>query len=188
VDGTRGFVRGTPSWGPLVALERAGRVVVGAMGLPVLGEYYWAARGMGAWMNDARLRVSGVRELGEATVCVGWMHDLLEDPWAEPVRGIVRDAHTCWSPGDLSGGAWVVSGRADAWLDRGIQIWDIAPHAVMVEEAGGRFSDLAGLDTVASGNVLVTNGALHDELLARLAPAARAQAARAQAGEGERHP
>jgi histidinol-phosphatase len=174
VDGTRGFVRGTPSWGPLVALEHRGRVVVGAMALPVLGEVYFAARGLGSWMNDSRVRLSGVGELAEATVCVGWLGGCLEPPWDGPIAEIARRAHSCWSPGDLASGAWVLSGRADAWIDRGIQTWDIAPFPVLVEEAGGRHSDLAGAATIETGCILISNGALHDELLTRLAPAAKA--------------
>jgi histidinol-phosphatase len=167
LDGTRQFVRGAPLWGPLVALEHQGRVVAGAMALPVIGESYWGARGLGSWMNGERLRVSTVAKLDQATICLGWLGGLMTDH--EPaIAGIARAAHTCWSPGDLAGGAYVLSGRADAWIDCGVRVWDHAPFPVLIEEAGGRFSDLNGDYTIEHGHALVTNGALHDELLARL--------------------
>src|SRR5207253_8253867 len=68
LDGTRGFTRGQPFWGPAIALEHGGAVVAGAIGLPALGELYWAGRGQGAYRDGVRLQVSAIAALAEATL------------------------------------------------------------------------------------------------------------------------
>jgi histidinol-phosphatase len=166
IDGTRGFTRGGPFWGPLCALEHAGRVVVGAFALPVLGETYWGGRGLGAYQDGTRLRVSTVATLAEATVCIGEPKAFVTETLVEGTLKAARVAASVRCPGDLGGGAYVLSGRADAWLEAGVQIWDVAPFQILVEEAGGKFTDLSGAETIASGSAVVTNGRLHAEVLA----------------------
>jgi histidinol-phosphatase len=63
-----------------------------------------------------------------------------------------------------------LTGRADAWLEAGVKPWDLAPHIVMLEEAGGRFTDFAGQRTIESGNAVGTNGLLHEHVLKALRP------------------
>lgn len=168
LDGTRGFSRGGLFWGPLVALEHRGEVVAGAMALPALGETYWAARGLGAWRDGVRLAVSGVVDWAEATVSLGELGPLLGPPHGAAVTELVRTAASGRCYGDLAGCALVLSGRADAWLEAGVQIWDIAPLKVLVEEAGGRFTDFGGRPTVESGTAVAANPALHEHVLAVL--------------------
>ncbi len=169
LDGTRGFSRGGFFWGPLVALEHRGEVVAGAMALPVLGETYWAATGMGAFRDGERLRVSGVADWRDATVSCGELGRLLEPPYAGGVAHLARTAASARCYGDLAGAMLVLTGRAEAWLERGVKVWDVAPIKVLVEEAGGRFTDLAGRASVESGHALATNGRLHEHVLAALA-------------------
>lgn len=169
LDGTRGFARGGAHWGPLVALERAGEVLVGAMALPALGETYWAARGMGAWRDGERLRVSGTADWREATVSLGEVGRLLDPPHGPAVADLARAAASARACGDLASPAMLLDGRADAWLEYGVKVWDVAPLAVLVEEAGGRFTDFAGRASIESGSVVATNGRLHAHVLAALA-------------------
>jgi histidinol-phosphatase len=165
IDGTRGFTRGGPFWGPLCALEHQGRVVVGAFALPVLGETYWGGRGLGAYRDGTRLRVSSVATVAEATICIGEPKAFVQDALVAGTLRAGKEAAAVRCPGDLGGGAYVLSGRADAWIEAGVQIWDVAPFQILVEEAGGRFTDLGGVETIANGSAVVTNGALHGDVL-----------------------
>jgi histidinol-phosphatase len=173
VDGTRGFTRGGSFWGPLVALEVEGRVAAGAMAMPALGSVYWAARGRGAWRSDrggppARLAVSGIAAWEEATLSLGELRFLLEPDRREAVNRLTVTAAQARCYGDLAGCAMVLDGRAEAFLEAGVQVWDIAPLRILVEEAGGRFTDLAGNETHLSGACVASNGRVHDHLIAAL--------------------
>lgn len=168
LDGTRGFSRGGPFWGPLVALEHRGEIVAGAMALPALGESYWAARGLGCYRDGERLRVSGVAVWAEATVSLGELRALLEPPHGAGVSALIRTAASARCYGDLAGCALVLNGRAEAWLEAGVKVWDLAPLKVLVEEAGGRFTDFAGRPTVESGAAVASNGLVHEHVLAAL--------------------
>jgi histidinol-phosphatase len=176
LDGTRGFTRGETCWGPLVALEHEGEVVAGAMALPAQGEIFFGARGRGAWLasgsgEPTRLHVSGVARWEDATFSLGEPRVLLAPP-LEPL--VARLATTCARTrchGDLAGFAMVLCGRAEAWVEAGVQIWDLAPMKVLIEEAGGRFTDLQGNPTIASGNCVATNGAMHAHVLGTLSAA-----------------
>lgn len=168
LDGTRGFTRGGSFWGPLVALERDGEIVAGAAALPALGETYWAGRGLGAWGNAGRLAVSGVERWAEATLSLGELKALLSGPSSSGVLDLVAGAASTRGYGDVAGAVLLLSGRAEAWLEAGVKIWDIAALSILVEEAGGRFTDFDGTRTLAGGRAAATNGRLHDHVVARL--------------------
>lgn len=174
LDGTKGFTRGRGFWGALVALEHRGAVVAGAMALPALGETYWAGKGLGAWMRAGdmepiRLEVSRIAAWEDSTLSLGEPHELFRPPLLERVAALAISAQTARCYGDLAGCALVLQGKAEAWVEAGVQIWDIAALQVLVEEAGGRFSDLAGRPTHASGNCVASNGLVHEQVLAALA-------------------
>ncbi len=169
LDGTRGFSRGGTFWGPLVALEHQGEIVAGAMALPALGETYWAARDLGCWRDGERLRVSRVADWAEATVSLGELRALLEPPHGAGVSALIRTAASARCYGDLAGCVLVLNGRAEAWLEAGVKVWDLAPLKVLVEEAGGRFTDFAGKPTVESGVAVASNGLVHEHVLGLLA-------------------
>ncbi|HYV67973.1 MAG TPA: inositol monophosphatase family protein, partial [Myxococcales bacterium] len=170
LDGTRGFTRGGKFWGPLVALEHRGEVVAGAMALPALGETWWAARGLGAWMRvqesaPIRARVSRIGDWSQATLSFGEAKNLLAPPLLEPLAALAASAESTRCYGDLAGGALVLQGKAEAWVEAGVQIWDIAALRVLVEEAGGRFTDFEGRATHAAGSCVASNGLVHDHVL-----------------------
>ena len=174
VDGTKGFTRGRAFWGPLVALEADGEVVAGAMALPVLGETYWAARGQGAWLRTgagepARLRVSALSAWEDSTLSIGEPHVLFRPPYLERVAALALSAQTARCYGDIAGCALVLKGEAEAWIEAGVQLWDLAPLKILVEEAGGRFTDLEGRPSLASGACVASNGHVHQAVLAALA-------------------
>lgn len=174
LDGTKGFTRGREFWGPLVALEHEGRIVAGAMALPALGETYWAARGRGCWMATAggaatRLAVSGIAAWSDATLSLGEPHVLMAPPMLERVGRLTTTCSVARCYGDLAGCALVLRGQAEAWIEAGVQIWDLGPLPVLVEEAGGRFTDLAGTPSHTSGACVVSNGLVHEHVLGALA-------------------
>jgi histidinol-phosphatase len=168
LDGTRGFTRGGPYWGPLVGYERNGEIVAGAMSMPVIGETYWAGRGLGCFLNGKQVQVSRVRAWPDATLSLGELHKLLGSRWSAAVSALATGSASARCYGDLASCAQVITGKAEAWLEAGVQIWDLSPHKILIEEAGGRFTDLEGKSTIASGHALATNGLLHDELLRAL--------------------
>jgi histidinol-phosphatase len=173
LDGTKGFTRGRGFWGSLVALEHEGRVVAGAMALPALSETYWAAKGHGAWLKagDAapiRLEVSRIAAWEDATLSFGEPHVLFRPPMLDRLARLALAAQTARCYGDLAGCALVLQGKAEAWIEAGVQIWDIAPLQILVEEAGGRFTDLEGNPTHASGGCVASNGLVHDHVLGTL--------------------
>jgi histidinol-phosphatase len=173
LDGTKGFTRGRSFWGPLVALEHEGRIVAGAMALPALGETYWAARGLGCWLSaggaaPVRLAVSGVAAWPDATLSLGEPHVLLRPPMLERVGRLATSCACARCYGDLAGCALVLRGQAEAWVEAGVQIWDLGPLPVLVEEAGGRFTDLEGKPTHTSGSCVASNGKVHEHVLATL--------------------
>ncbi|MFL5446108.1 MAG: inositol monophosphatase family protein [Myxococcales bacterium] len=173
LDGTKGFTRGGRFWGALVALEDGRDIVAGAMALPALAETYWAAKGLGAWMRIAdappvRLQVSTVSEWGRSTLSFGEPKVLLKPPLLERVGGLAVSAQSARCYGDLAGCALVLQAKAEAWIEAGVQIWDIAALRVLVTEAGGRFTDFEGRPTHASGNCVASNGLVHDRVLRAL--------------------
>lgn len=168
LDGTRGFSRGGLFWGPVVALEEAGEILAGAVAIPALGELYWAGRGLGCYRDGARLRVTALDDLAEATLSLGELSCLLASPSGGGVARLIADVASARAFGDVYACTLVLNGQADLWIEAGVKIWDIAPLKILVEEAGGRFTDFRGAPTVANGEAIASNGHLHDMVLARL--------------------
>ena len=163
IDGTRNFVAGRPRWGTHVALELAGEVVVGVITRPVLGASWWASRGGGAHRSDSsphvgerRLTVSRVNELRAGRVTL-WTHAL--------DATIERLEQTCsWVEPTLDSLLRLAEGELEALVDRSGKPWDLAPGVVIVEEAGGRFSDCEGGRRLDLGDSRFSNGLIHGEL------------------------
>jgi histidinol-phosphatase len=168
LDGTRGFARGGPFWGPMVAYERDDAVLAGAIALPALGEVYWAGRGLGSWCGRDRLQVSHRDRWDEATLSLGELGRLLAPPWRDAICALVSRASSTRCYGDLAGCAMLLRGRAEVWVEAGVREWDLAPLRILVEEAGGTFTDFGGGTDLASGCAIASNGRLHPDVLAAL--------------------
>ncbi|PYN59870.1 MAG: histidinol phosphate phosphatase [Candidatus Rokuibacteriota bacterium] len=170
IDGTKNFVRGIPVWATLIGLEERGEITVGVIHNPVTGELYTARRGGGAFLNGERIRVSAIAELGGATLVHAGLGLFREaGRWESFVR-LVDATERQRGFGDYSGYGLVAEGKAELYLEVDLKPWDLAPCKILVEEAGGRFSDLDGRPTIYSGTALATNGRLHDAALALLRP------------------
>ncbi len=169
IDGTKAFVRGVPTYGVLIGLEREGVPVVGVAAFPALGETVAAAVGRGCRLNGRRCFVSDVSDLARAAVST-------TDPGAfAPLgreRAWSRLARAAWIRagwGDAYGYALVASGRIEVMADPALNAWDAAPFPVILREAGGWFGDWNGREGMHGGEGLATNAALRTAVLRTLA-------------------
>jgi histidinol-phosphatase len=169
IDGTKSFVRECPFFSTQIALLRAGRITLGVSSAPAYEEFAWAERGEGAWLGDRRIRVSGVVDIDSAIVSSGNLKTLAAGPrWARYGQLVTR-VNRIRGYGDFVHYHLLARGALDAVIESDVNILDIAALTVIVEEAGGTFTDLdGGAIGLASTSVLATNGALHAPLLAAL--------------------
>ena len=182
IDGTKNFVRGIPVWATLVALESGGVLTVGVVSAPALGRRWWASRSRGAYAGPldagplaagpapasrtgSPIRVSAVSRLEDAQLSnaslAGW------EDHGGPSR-VVDLALRCWRDrafGDFWSHMLVAEGACEIALDPIVSLWDLAAIQVIVEEAGGRFTDLSGIVRADGGSAISSNGLLHDEAL-----------------------
>jgi histidinol-phosphatase len=168
IDGTRGFIRAGKFWGSLVALEYRGQVVAGAMALPALELEYWAGRGLGCFRNGIRVQVSQESRWEDATLSLGELQHLLSPPYQSAITGLIQTAASTRCYGDPGGLMMVLDGLADVWMEAGVKPWDLAAASVLIEEAGGRFSNFRGTHDLNDGTAIASNGLLHEEILNRL--------------------
>ncbi len=159
IDGTRNFSRGIPVWATLIALQRAGVVEVAVVSAPALGRRWWAERDGGAHSDRGeRLRVSAVERLDDACVTVAL---------DRPVADAFRRAWHLRGLGDFWAHMLVAEGAVDVAVDAvGVKLWDLAAPMLVVEEAGGRFTDLDGRPRPDGGSAVASNGLLHAAALA----------------------
>ena len=165
IDGTEEFSRGIPTFGTLLGIELDGEIVAGIASAPALGARWWAYRGEGAFRNGQRIHVSDTTQLSEAMVFTTGTGPSKN---AED-RARIRRLSDASRNSRALGGFWqhmlVAEGAIDAALDWTSKPWDLAPLGIIVEEAGGRSTNLAGERTIYTGDYLSTNGQLHDETL-----------------------
>jgi histidinol-phosphatase len=178
IDGTHNFMRGVPVFGTLLAVEEDGEIVVGVMSAPALGERWYARRGGGAWAVGAigpgagvprRIGVSRVAALADAQVLYASPVDIEAGGQTPGFRGLIRSVWRDRGFGDFWGYALVAEGAAEAAMEVGPKSWDLAAPSIIVQEAGGRMTDIHGERSIHGGSALATNGLLHDEILGRLA-------------------
>ncbi len=170
IDGTKNFIRGVPVWATLIGLMVEGEVVVGVVSAPALGRRWWATKGTGAWTGKSlssaqACHVSDVSDIEDASFSyssfAGWEARGRLDEFMSLTR-------RCWRSrafGDFWSHTLVAEGAVDIAAEPQLALHDMAALAVIVSEAGGRFSDLTGTDGPGGGNALTTNGRLHDQVL-----------------------
>ena len=174
IDGTHNFMRGVPLFGTLLAVERDGELQVAVLSAPALHERWWARRGGGAWARSAddpeprRIRVSRVAALSDAQILYGSGYDIEESGRAPGFHDLLGAVWRERGFGDFWGYALLAEGAAEAVVEINLSTWDAAAPMVLVEEAGGRATDLDGRRAIDSHTFLVSNGLLHDEVLGRL--------------------
>ena len=171
IDGTMGYARGVPVWATLLALVEDGVVTTGVVSAPALGTRWWAARGEGAWRNGDRVSVSRVGAIEDAQLSYSSVKYFEQAGIGDEFLTL---AGRCWRSrafGDFWSHMLVADGSVDIAIEvGGLAPWDLAALQVVVEEAGGRFTDRAGVAGFDRGEAVTTNGLLHDEVLAALSP------------------
>jgi len=170
IDGTKNFVRGIGIWATLIALEERGEVTVGVIHNPVTAELYTARRGAGAFLNGERIRVSDVAELGRAFFLHAGLGIVRKGGHWDGFARLIDATDRQRGFGDYMGYGLVAEGKAEIYAELDLKPWDLAAPKILVEEAGGRFTDFAGRPTIYTGTALATNGRLHDAALALLSP------------------
>lgn len=161
IDGTRNYARGVPVWATLLALEDAGVVRLGVVSAPALGRRWWAERGQGAFAGGERMEVSSVARVEDS---------VLTFAYEDGVPDIARRAWHVRGLGDFWAHMLVAEGAVDGAVDAlGVSEWDLAAVQVIVEEAGGRFSDFSGVPRIDGRGAITSNGLLHEELLSSVA-------------------
>jgi histidinol-phosphatase len=170
IDGTKNYVRGIPVWATLLALEEGKEITVAVASAPALHRRWWAAREHGAFMTDGlgetrRLEVSAVKELADAQLSFAGF-----EAWE--ARGhldaLLELGRRCWRTrafGDFWGYMLVAEGAVEIACEPVVELWDLAAPQLIVEEAGGRFTDLRGDPRADGGSGIGTNGLLHEAAL-----------------------
>lgn len=170
IDGTKNFVRGVPVWATLIALMEDDEVMVGLVSAPAIGRRWWASRGAGAYTgrslsSASRCHVSQVPSVENASLSYSSIVSWEEHGYLDAFLDLSR---RCWRTrayGDFWSYMMVAEGSVDMAAEPEVSLWDLAAVAVIVEEAGGRFTNLEGRPGPAGGSAAASNGRLHDELL-----------------------
>ena len=175
IDGTHNFIRGVPLFGMLLAVEEDGELQAGVISAPALGERWYAWRSGGAWAvrpasgeGPRRIRVSSVATVEDAQLLYGSGRDIHQSGRAPGFEALLDDVWRERGFGDFWGYALVAEGAAEGMVEVDLSTWDAAAPAIIVEEAGGRWSDLEGDRRIDTRTFLVSNGVLHEEMLRRL--------------------
>lgn len=175
IDGTINFLHGLPIFSVVIALERAGRPVVGVVHAPALGWEFHGRRGHGAYLGDERLAVSELATLEQSLLATGFPYDRATNPDnnLDVFAHIQKRAGGCRRLGSAALDLCLVArGAFDGYWERRLNPWDVAAGALLVQEAGGRVSAYdGGLFSSSAGEVVASNGHIHAQLLAELAEA-----------------
>lgn len=170
IDGTANYLKGIPMWTTLIALAVDGVPRVGVVSQPAIGRRWWATSGAGAWTlspsgHPQPLHVSTVSEVAEASVSFQSISQ-----WDEVGRSedLLRLSRAVWRDrgyGDTWPYMLLAEGRLEFVAEFGVKEYDIAALVPIIVEAGGRFTDIDGNDSIAARSSLATNGILHDRFL-----------------------
>ena len=167
IDGTKNFVRRNPAWATLIALEEDGVITTGVVSAPALGRRWWASRGNGAWVDDGnarQIRVSAVRSLEDAHISGSSLGSWAD--WGGPAvyLDLCERVYADRNFGDFWSHMLVAEGVCEVGLDPIVSLWDLAALQVIVEEAGGTFTNFAGEARADGGSAISSNGRFHDEV------------------------
>ncbi|MFH1811074.1 MAG: inositol monophosphatase family protein [Pseudomonadota bacterium] len=173
IDGTLNFVSGFPYYCTSVALEVDGAIEVAALYDPERDELFTARRGHGAWLNGAPIKVTSTARLQDAMLATGYNYRPDEDEVRATMQRVTRVVARSRAVRRVGAAAldlaYVAAGRFDGFWEGGLNPWDVAAAWLLVEEAGGRMSDLDGAAFALNAPLVVaSNGVFHDELLGAL--------------------
>ena len=165
IDGTRSFVRGNETWATLIALQHAGTTQVAIASAPALRLRFHAVRGQGSYMNGRQIHVSEISSVDEALLTHSSLNGFVHVGLGPRITKL---ADRCWDArglGNSMSHLAVARGTADMGWTARANVWDFAALALIVEEAGGRFTDRSGDDPQLGGTGISSNGLLHEAAL-----------------------
>lgn len=160
IDGTKAFISGVPFYGVLLALVKGQQPLLGVSYFPALGDMIYAARGDGCFWNGRTAHVSTVARLADAVLLASDLNTFAQFNRQAAFQRLIDATYFQRTWGDAYGYALVATGRAEVMLDPVMAIWDCGPLQVILEEAGGTFTDWRGTPTIFGGEAVATNGAL----------------------------
>jgi histidinol-phosphatase len=173
IDGTKNFVRGVPIWGTLIALLQGDTPVAGLVSAPALGRRWWGASGLGAYAGKhqhaaTRIKVSGVGRLADASFCYSSFSGWAETGRVQSMVDLTLQAWRSRAYGDFYGYMLLAEGALDAMVEPELSLWDVAALIPIINEAGGRITDLNGRPPGDKTSAIATNGLLHETILTAL--------------------
>jgi histidinol-phosphatase len=169
IDGTKSFMREVPFFSTQIALMRAGELVLGVSNAPAYDELAWAERGAGAFLNERPIRVSEIADLADAFVSTGNVKSVARSATWSRFGELIQRVDRVRGYGDFVHYHLLARGALDVVIESDINILDIAALVVIVREAGGTFTDLAGEPVgLGTASVLATNRLLHARVLEAL--------------------
>jgi len=170
IDGTVNFANGIPLCCVSIALEKEGKMILGAVYAPLLNELYVAEKGCGATLNDKKISVSSKTELIKSCLVTGFPYTYLDAPNGplQVFEKLIRQGIPVRRLGsaaiDL---CWVAAGRFDGFYEHKLQAWDSSAGFLLIEEAGGKVTDFeSDVYSPYQPHILATNGHIHEELRA----------------------
>ena len=171
IDGTTNFIHGIPIVGIVIGRIIKNEITDGIIFNPVLNEFYWASKGMGAWCNNKRLRVSKRKEIKNSLIGFGIPHtNRTNENYLSDIKNISLNSSGFRRMGAASIDlAYVASGKLDAYWERDLNIWDVCSGVLLVKEAGGRITLPNGDEwNTQSRDILASNTLIHDEIKSKL--------------------
>ena len=168
IDATANYVRGIPVYGTLIALVDNDRPIIGVISAPALSRRWWAARGEGAFCNGRAMHVSRIADVEESHIAYSSVKDWERYNLGEAFLALMRRCTRARGFGDFWMHMLVAEGAIEIAVEPEVAPWDVAAVQIIVEEAGGRFTDLRGDARFDGRNALSTNGLLHDAVLESL--------------------
>lgn len=167
IDGTKSFVHGVPFYGTMVGIEdvRIQDTVVGVVHFPALGEMHWAARGLGAYWNGRRSRVSEINRISDAVLLLTDIRHAQSHAKVAAYQKLLNECQFTRTWGDCYGHMMVATGRAEIMLDPKMNLWDVAALKPIIEEAGGKFFDWNGRNELRIDDAIACNATLENEVI-----------------------
>lgn len=170
IDGTTNFLHGIPHFSMSIAAERNGEIIAGYIYNPITDESFWAEKGLGAFQDNKRLRVSARSDMTECLIATGWGFKGSPKSDAKLLKEV--EAVTQQTAGIRRFGcaaldlAYVAAGRFDGFWEDCLGPWDVAAGILIVKEAGGMVSPLnKGANPLMNGDVIASNPSIHDKLV-----------------------
>ena len=173
IDGTANFLRGLPIWATLIALRIDSTITTSVVSAPALGRRWWASKGEGAFTRDVdgsvrKLSVSAVSDLSDSYISYNSIQQWQRIGKEKNIESLSEQVWRIRAFGDFLSYMYVAEGSIDAASEPDLKIYDIAALVPIVQEAGGRFTDLTGELSEHSSTVLASNGLIHEAIRAEL--------------------